>query len=147
MIINRFCIKKNVHQSLPIASLTKLLTVLTVEQNTNDTDLVNKQILVHDNNLVKFSLNPNYSNIPLALNQSYSLQNFNSNGYVYILSDAAALALANSDYDLFNREMLKTAKRSKLTWTNTIFTMLSVCKMVTWTFSKIKVLVIRLIIL
>ena len=105
--------QKNVHQSLPIASLTKLLTVLTVEQNTDDTDLANKQILVHDNNLVKFSLNPNYSNIPLALNQSYSLQTliqmamFNS-------SDAAALALANSDYDLFNREMLKTAKSLNL---------------------------------
>ena len=62
----RILYQKNVHQSLPIASLTKLLTVLTVEQNANDTDLANKQILVHDNNLDKFSLNPNYSNIPLA---------------------------------------------------------------------------------
>lgn len=110
---NQILYQKNIHQSLPIASLTKLLTILTVEQQSNDSDYSNKQILVHDKNLVKFSFNPNYSNIPLQLNQTYSLQTlmemtmFNS-------SDAAALALANSDYDLFNREMLKTAKDMNL---------------------------------
>lgn len=110
---NQILYQKNIHQSLPIASLTKLLTILTVEQQSNNSDYRNKQILVHDKNLVKFSLNPNYSNIPLQLNQTYSLQTLMEMA-MFNSSDAAALALANSDYDLFNREMLKTAKDMNL---------------------------------
>lgn len=110
---NQILYQKNIHQSLPIASLTKLLTILTVEQQSNNSDYSNRQILVHDKNLVKFSLNPNYSNIPLQLNQTYSLQTLMEMA-MFNSSDAAALALANSDYDLFNREMLKTAKDMNL---------------------------------
>lgn len=110
---NQILYQKNIHQSLPIAFLTKLLTILTVEQQSNNSDYSNKQILVHDKNLVKFSLNPNYSNIPLQLNQTYSLQTLMEMA-MFNSSDAAALALANSDYDLFNREMLKTAKDMNL---------------------------------
>src|SRR3712207_6282934 len=65
--------QQNAHQVLPIASLSKLLTLLVVEQAVADHQIRWDSQVQAATAEIKLSHNPNYSNVPLSPQQSYSL--------------------------------------------------------------------------
>lgn len=105
--------QQNAKQALPIASLTKLLTLLVVEQAVAKQQVSwNQPVQAHPAE-IELSHNPLYSNVPLADDQSYSIQQLAAAAMVKS-ADGATITLAKAvggDLTHFTKQMQTVARQ------------------------------------
>ncbi|MCQ2569348.1 MAG: serine hydrolase [Limosilactobacillus sp.] len=103
--------QQNAQQALPIASLSKLLTLLVVERAVAKQQLRWGEQVKAQPDEVKLSHNPLYSNVPLDTHQRYSIQQLAAAAMVKS-ADGATITLAKAaggDLTHFTKEMQTTA--------------------------------------
>lgn len=105
--------QQNAKQALPIASLTKLLTLLVVEQAVAKHQISWDQQVSARPAEIELSHNPLYSNVPLAPHQSYSVAQLAAAAMVKS-ADGATITLAKAvggDLARFTKRMQITAQQ------------------------------------
>lgn len=87
--------QQNADQALPVASLTKILTIYLVMQAIHDGKLSWDQKLVPDKTCVAISQNTKFSNVPLKANTGYTVRSLYQATIIYS-ANAAAMVLAKA---------------------------------------------------
>lgn len=104
---------QNTSKRLPIASITKLLTVAVIMDEINHNKLSWNTKVKVDKGTAKVAANTEYSNVPLEKGQSYTVKQL-VHAVLIKSADGAALALSTTNGDTtasFNKKMQQMAKK------------------------------------
>lgn len=114
--------QQNIDQALPIASITKILTVLVIEDEIQQKELSWDTQVKITPEVAAIADDPNYSNVELEAGQSYSVRMLINAALVKSADGATiALATANGDgIDEFNLKMMQKAKKIGMKKTNIV---------------------------
>lgn len=108
---------QNAKQVLPIASMTKILTLYLVREAIADKKISFSDEVTITKNISKLSKDPNLSNVPVTTGEKYTVKELYESGWIYS-SNAAAMALADKvagSQDKFVDLMLKQLKKWGIT--------------------------------
>ncbi len=114
--------KQNVDKALPVASITKLLTILVIEDEIQQKQLSWDTQVKITPEIAAISNDAAYSSIGLKSGQSYSVRTL-INAALVKSADGATVALATATgdgTDEFNLKMMQKAKKIGMTKTNIV---------------------------
>lgn len=114
--------KQNADKALPVASITKLLTILVIEDEIQQKQLSWDTQIKITPEIAAISNDPSYSTIGLKEGQSYSVRTL-INAALVKSADGATVALATATgdgTDEFNLKMMQKAKKIGMTNTNIV---------------------------
>lgn len=90
----RILLKQNADESLPIASITKMVTLYLVQDAIKSGQIKQDDTIKVPADIAKFSQDPALSNVPLTAGESYTVEELYESGWIYS-SNAAAMLLAD----------------------------------------------------
>lgn len=90
----RVLLSQNATESLPIASMTKMVTLYLVQEAIQAGKIKNTDEIKVPADISKFSQDPALSNVPLTTGESYTVHELYESGWIYS-SNAAAMLLAD----------------------------------------------------
>lgn len=107
---------KNANQSLPIASMTKLLTAYLTLRAINEKKISWDTTITPTQEIVNLGSNPDYASVPLALGQKYTVKELYDAALIKSANNAArllAIAVSGNEEKFLN-QMRKQARTWKL---------------------------------
>ena len=107
---------KNANQSLPIASMTKLLTVYLTLKAIKEKKISWDTTVSPTQEIVNLGSNPNYASVPLSLGQKYTVKELYDAALIKSANNAArllAIAVSGNE-DSFLKQMRSQVKEWKL---------------------------------
>ena len=107
---------KNANQSLPIASMTKLLTVYLTLQAIKEKKISWDTTVTPTQEIVDLGSNPDYASVPLRLGQKYTVRELYDAALIKSANNAArllAIAVSGSETNFLN-QMRQQARKWKL---------------------------------
>ncbi|MBB1070040.1 D-alanyl-D-alanine carboxypeptidase [Limosilactobacillus sp. RRLNB_1_1] len=114
--------KQNIEKALPVASITKLLTILVIEDEIQQKQISWDTQVKITPEIAAISNDSSYSSIGLKAGQSYSVRTL-INAALVKSADGATVALATATgdgTDEFNLKMMQKAKKIGMTHTNIV---------------------------
>nr|WP_270516683.1 D-alanyl-D-alanine carboxypeptidase family protein [Lactobacillus paragasseri] len=107
---------KNANQSLPIASMTKLLTVYLTLKAIKEKKISWDTTVSPTQEIINLSFNPDYAGVPLSLGQKYTVRELYDAALIKSANNAArmlAIAVSGSETNFLN-QMRQQANKWKL---------------------------------
>lgn len=107
---------KNANQSLPIASMTKLLTVYLTLKAIKEKKISWDTTVSPTQEIINLSSNPDYAGVPLSLGQKYTVRELYDAALIKSANNAArmlAIAVSGSETNFLN-QMRQQANKWKL---------------------------------